>query len=63
MLTSDERNWIECHFDKMQKQFTKVFVDIATLKVKASVWGLLGGLIPVLVLLSAGLCLYLMRGR
>ena len=26
-------------------------VDIATLKVKAGVWGLLGGLIPVLILL------------
>lgn len=48
MLQRD-REWIEKHFESLRKEVVKVQVDIATLKVKAGVWGLFGGAIPVLV--------------
>lgn len=35
---------------QMHKQMSDLQVEIATLKVKSGVWGLMGGLIPVLVL-------------
>jgi len=36
----------------LTKEVSAVRVDVASLKVKAGIWGLLGGLIPALVLLA-----------
>lgn len=47
-LTNDERAWIEGHFTKVNDKLTEVLVDIAMLKVKAGVWGVLGGVSVVL---------------
>ena len=35
--------------DKFDKKLDKVIIDIATLKVKASIWGALGGMVPILI--------------
>ena len=51
-LTQKERTWIESHFNKMNDRISDLRVDIATLKVKAGIWGLLGGAIPVIVLIG-----------
>lgn len=42
---------------KHTEQFGKIREDIAGLKVKATVWGLLGGAVPVVI----GLAIYLIR--
>ena len=36
-------------FSGIQDKLTQIQVDIATLKVKAGVWGGIGGLIPVII--------------
>jgi len=48
-LNQKEREWINSHFNKLNDRITDVRVDIATLKVKAGVWGIIGGVIPVLI--------------
>jgi len=54
MLQKD-RDWIDHHFDTLRREIVKVQIDIATLKVKAGVWGIIGGAIPVAI----GLGIYL----
>lgn len=56
-LSDKERNWIDCHFAKMQEQITLVRIDIAKLKVKSGFWGLLGGAISVLITMGIYLLL------
>jgi hypothetical protein len=51
-LTQKERDWVDCHFNKLNDRITEVRVDIAGLKVKAGVWGLIGGAIPVIVTIA-----------
>lgn len=51
-LNQIERDWIERRFDELLKEITEARIDIATLKIKASLWGLLGGLIPVVITLA-----------
>lgn len=41
--------------ENMNKQMERLSVDLAMLRVKASVWGIMGGAIPVIV----SLCVYL----
>uniref|UniRef100_A0A6M3LFK2 Uncharacterized protein n=1 Tax=viral metagenome TaxID=1070528 RepID=A0A6M3LFK2_9ZZZZ len=48
-LTEKERVWIEDHFDSLRRELVKVQVDIATLKVKSGIWGVIGGSIPAIV--------------
>lgn len=36
-------------FDEVENHLTKIQVEIATLKVKASLWGGVGGLIPIVI--------------
>jgi len=52
---------IEKKIDKLHEEFTKfrlqASIDIATLKVKAGIWGLIGGLLPVI----GGILFYLVR--
>jgi len=38
-------------FDRLEQNQIKIREDIAALKVKSSVWGMLGGTIPVIVVL------------
>jgi len=52
VLTKDDRTWIECHFEKLRELIAANQIDIAALKVKAGIWGLLGGLIPVVVTIA-----------
>uniref|UniRef100_A0A6M3KSB5 Uncharacterized protein n=1 Tax=viral metagenome TaxID=1070528 RepID=A0A6M3KSB5_9ZZZZ len=56
MLTQNEREWIGEQFNDLRKELVNVRIDIAQLKVKARVWGMLGGLIPVLAMM----CLYIL---
>lgn len=51
-LTEKDRKWIECHFNKLRELISENQIDIAVLKTKAGVWGLFGGLIPVLITLA-----------
>jgi len=49
VLNKDDRLWIESHFTKLHEKIEKLQVDVATLKVKAGVFGVIGGAIPVLI--------------
>jgi hypothetical protein len=48
-LSERERTWIEIHFEDLRKEVVQARIDIATLKVKAGFWGVIGGCIPVLI--------------
>ena len=52
MITQKERDWIDCHFTKLQEQITLVRIEIAKLKVKSGIWGVIGGTIPIVILLA-----------
>jgi len=58
-LTNKERDWLEEKFETVRQEIVKVQVDIATLKVRAGIWGLMGGMIPILTALGIS---YLMKG-
>jgi hypothetical protein len=51
-VVGHDKQWIEGKFEELRKEIVKVQIDIATLKVKASIWGLMGGAIPVAILLA-----------
>ena len=57
-MTSHERDWIDTKFDQLAQKVEDVRVDIATLKARAGIWGLIGGLIP-----AVGLAIYFLIGR
>lgn len=38
------------HFEMMDKQIQKLHIEIIMLKTKASVWGAMAGLIPVVIM-------------
>jgi hypothetical protein len=54
MLAMD-RKWIEEHFNDLRKELVLVQIEIAKLKVKSGIWGVIGGSIPVLM----GLLIYI----
>lgn len=56
-LNQKEREWLECHFTKLNDRITDLRVDIAALKVKAGIWGLIGGAIPVVITVAIYICL------
>lgn len=58
-MIQKDREWIENHFDSLRREVVKVQIDIATLKVKAGIWGLIGGAIPV----AAALGIYLLTRK
>jgi len=39
-------------YEKLDLRIQEMHTDIVTLKIKAGIWGLVGGIIPVLVLLG-----------
>lgn len=51
-LTDNERAWIENHFDELRKEIVLARIDIATLKVKAGIWGGLAGLSSLVVVVG-----------
>lgn len=55
MLQKD-RDWIDARFDCVIEKIAQLRVDVATLKVKAGAWGVLGGAATVLV----GIGIYLL---
>jgi hypothetical protein len=57
-MTSHERDWIETKFAQLTQKVEDVRVDIATLKARAGVWGLIGGLIP-----AVGLAIYFLLDK
>lgn len=59
MMTRKERDWIDCHFTKVNEQITLVRIEIAKLKIKSGIWGLMGGLIPIVIMIG----LYLLFNR
>ena len=48
-LVVDKLDDHDSKFTSIEDKLTKIQVDIATLKVKAGVWGGIAGLIPVLI--------------
>ena len=52
MMTQRERDWIEGHFGKLNDRLTEVRIEIAKLKIKAGIWGIIGGAIPVLIIIG-----------
>lgn len=44
-MRQDDREWIEKRFDRIE-------IAIAKLQVKSGVWGLIGGSIPVAIMLA-----------
>lgn len=51
-LTSAERDWLDGKFEHLEETIVKNRVDIAILKVKAGIFGIIGGTIPVAVMIS-----------
>jgi len=51
-LTQSEREWVQGQFDDLRRELVQIQIDIATLKVKAGVFGVIGGIIPVLVMIG-----------
>jgi hypothetical protein len=39
-------------YEKLDSHLDKIATDIATLKVKASIWGAIGGIVPVAIILA-----------
>jgi len=56
-LNQKERAWIQEQFDKVNELITNARLDIAGLKVKSGIWGLIGGSIPVLITIVLYICL------
>jgi hypothetical protein len=52
-LTEKERTWLDSRFNEMSRLLTQARIDIATLKVKSGIWGIIGGSIPTLIVLLA----------
>jgi len=48
MLQRD-RDWIEGHFNSLREDISSLKVDVAMLKIRAGIWGLFGGAIPVFI--------------
>jgi hypothetical protein len=52
MVNSDEQfEWLRTSHERLQEDVTKIREDVAVLKFKAGVWGLLGGSLPVAIIL------------
>jgi hypothetical protein len=51
-LSTNDKKWIEGKFESLRNHITQNRIDIAVLKVKSGVWGLLGGLVPVLITIA-----------
>ena len=58
MLTVREQEWLNNHFAKIQEQLTLIRIDVAKLKVKSGIWGVIGGCVPVIILIA----IYFIRG-
>ena len=52
MITKTEQQWLNEHFTKIQEQLTLIRIDIAKLKVKSGIWGVIGGCVPVVILIA-----------
>jgi len=48
-LNNDERTWMEDHFTELRDMIGVLRSDVAVLKFKAGIWGIIGGAIPVLI--------------
>ena len=48
-LVMDKLGEHDERFGNVEEKLTQIQVDIATLKVKAGIWGGIGGLIPVVI--------------
>ncbi len=58
----DESHWNQCLAKDIQElnesmreinaQLLKLHIEVAGLKVKSGVWGLIGGLVPVLIMIA-----------
>lgn len=57
MLNDKDRTWIENHFSKLLDKIEKLQIDVATLKVKSGFWGVIGGTIPVLIIIVIYICI------
>lgn len=55
MIQDERLFYIQEKLDSLDEKLTLVRVDIAGLKVKSSIWGIIGGSIPILVLLAINL--------
>lgn len=49
-------------YEGLRGEIQKIHVEIAQLKVKSGMWGVLGGLIPVVIALGIGIALYFAKG-
>ena len=46
---------LNAHYEALRKEVGKIHTEIATLKVKAGLWGAMGAAIPVLLMLAVQL--------
>ena len=49
IMLQRDRDWIENHFEGLRTGISDLKVDVATLKVRAGIWGLFGGAIPIII--------------
>ncbi len=50
-LSEDQFKWLRDSHEELRKIVTQVRIDVAALKIKAGIWGLLGGMVPVAVII------------
>lgn len=51
-MTNDEwRSHLTLKLDAIDEKITNVRIDVAMLKVKSGIWGILGGFIPVVIMI------------
>lgn len=51
-MTTDDRKWVEGRFDGLMAEVVNLKIEVAKLSVKSGIWGLMGGSIPVLMILA-----------
>lgn len=51
-LSHNDRKWIEQHFSNLRELIVKNQVAIGVLETKAGIFGLIGGCIPIIIMIA-----------
>ena len=60
-MTESERDWIEGKFETLRGEVTLARIDIAGLKVKASLWGIMGGVLSSATVLAIAIAMFMIK--
>ena len=57
-MNDHDRDWLDRRLREIHRDITFIKVELGKLTIKSGVWGMLGGLIPVLI----ALCILILKG-